>query len=158
MTIVEFIEARIGEREAAARAAGQRSMEWVAFDCAVAGGPFAPADPETGMAAYGENTIVYDEGFPLRPEAEHIALNDPAQALQDCTAMRLLIDAEIDSMYGWWDELDGCGNVTKEGIRAGRHMDERFCNLDDSSTLRALASAWSMHPNYRPKWAPTQED
>lgn len=75
-----------------ARAAGERATEWRAYGGAVAGGPFLPADPEWGVPESGDQTIVYDEGWPLKPEAQHIAEFDPARVLRQVDKLRELVD------------------------------------------------------------------
>lgn len=98
MTIEEFIRARLDEDEQIARAAAARAAEWRSEGGHVAGGPFEPrpewldADDAWTVAESATHTIVYDEGWPLKPEAAHIALHDPARVLRQVEAIRLVAD------------------------------------------------------------------
>lgn len=96
------LRAGIDRDEALARAAAERAAEWRSDGKGVAGGPFIPADPEWGMAECGEYAIVYDEGYPLKSEAIHIAEHDPARVLRQVSALRVLLvrheEAERESV------------------------------------------------------------
>ena len=149
MTITEFIEARLAEREAGAIAAaeypgkdwvnhpGRDATESVVFEDA--GSPFAWID-SAGSAAIGE----------------HIAWHDPRRVLRDVEAKRAIIGeqtsdhAPIESAYGLtcrtcvaWQDDEG---VHEFGIAIPETWPCRVA--------RALAATDSDHPDYDPSWAP----
>lgn len=87
------LRAGLDEEARIARAAAERAAEWRSDGKGVSGGPFTPADPEWSIAEDGAHTIVYDEGWPLEPEAFHIARQDPAATLARVEAIRKVITA-----------------------------------------------------------------
>lgn len=88
---VARLTAGLDEDEQIAQAAAKRAGEWRVFDGSVRGEPFYPADPENGIDAGGETCIVYDEGYPLRAEARHIARFDPKTELRRVEVLREVI-------------------------------------------------------------------
>ncbi|WP_227979960.1 DUF6221 family protein [Nocardia spumae] len=132
--IEEFIEARIAEDEQTARTAGERAMKWRSYDGAVSGGPFEPADPEWGIEESGTHTIVYDEGWPLKSEAAHIARMDPERAVREVDGKRAIV-AECASIL----EVDGWEYTDAPNLAW--------------LTLYGLAAAWADHPDYDQDWA-----
>lgn len=129
MTIEEFIEARLAEDEAIARAASGQSAEWRVYEGCVRGAPFYEGDPAGGYPAGGETTIVaYDGTPPFEVEAQqsrHIARHDPARVLRQVAAHRVALSWYLDD----------------DDVVMG-------------PTIRAIAAIWSDHPDYRPEWAP----
>lgn len=87
-----------------ARAAGERATEWRSDGKGVAGGPFTPADPEWEITEQGTHTIVYDEGWPLAPEALHIATFDPARVLSRVEALRMVMEVLTAGGCSWCDD------------------------------------------------------
>lgn len=124
MSIEEFIEARITEREKAAKAA---KPDW--------------------SVAVERNPEIY--GTLGEDIANHVMWHDPAEALQLWAALRRVVDAEIVNLEFRDYELgDGC---THTDIRAGRCRERG--DIERSAVLRALAAIWSDHPDYQQDWA-----
>jgi hypothetical protein len=70
---------------------------------------------------------------------EHIARHDPARVLAQCAALR----AVVEQYHRWRDPAD-------------RHIlaqDERLVVVALETTLRALASIWAEHDEWREEWA-----
>ncbi|MYR75137.1 MULTISPECIES: DUF6221 family protein [unclassified Streptomyces] len=54
-----------------------------------------------GVSDERDRTVVYDEGYPTKPQSVHIALHDPASVLRRCAADRKLIaEHQPDGMGG----------------------------------------------------------
>ena len=131
MTITEFIEARLAEIEARAKAAaeypgkdwvnhpGRDATESVVFEDA--GSPFAWID-STGSAAIGE----------------HFALHDPRRELREVEAKRKIL------------------NEHKAVIRLAGLTEQElgFLGWYREWVLKNLAAIDSDHPDYDPSWAP----
>lgn len=112
MTLVEFLEARLAEDEAAARDASGGGEESGWHETEEFG---VQADVRHGRAEY---PIV---GF--TPASAHIARHDPARVLREVDAKRRIL-AEFRAF----------------------EMSE--------GTVRALASVYADHPDYRKEWRP----
>ncbi|MFC5183523.1 DUF6221 family protein [Actinomadura harenae] len=139
--LVEFLRARIAKDEQIARAGsgaawrpsppGSISLDGPAgasaADRAADGAGAAPGRP--GFVAQAEN-----ESY-----AEHIARHDPARALRDVAAKRLVLDEYVKAE---WLLSSGHRGEAAEAAQAVR-----------LTTLRALASTYSDHPAYRPEWS-----
>lgn len=89
---LDRLSAGLAEDERIARAAAERADEWRQFGSSVSGGPFTPADPKYLITESGTHTIVYDEGWPLESEAQHIARHDPAREVSEVALKRLILD------------------------------------------------------------------
>jgi hypothetical protein len=97
VTITEFMEARIAEDEAMARAAIRHGDgAWRAGD-----EPDPEGDVYDERAIYGDDLHIYDEGGHDENHAAHIARHDPARVLAECKAKRAVL-AEIKRYR--WDE------------------------------------------------------
>lgn len=135
--LTAFVSARLDEDEAAARkmadmlASADASLEPVIAVC---------FDDGASGNAYDWNPW------------DRIADYDPARALREVAAKREIVAAhhpETPSKYGH-DVLRCAVCQTERGVWAeDRHADPWPCQ-----TLRALASPWSDHPDYRAEWAP----
>ncbi len=124
-TTLARLTAGLDEDDAIARAAGERSTEWRSDGKGVDGGPFTPADPEWGITESGEHTIVYDEGWPLAPEALHIARQDPKATVLRVEAIRKVIDwkrvhDELFAPLGDVTEVDR--HYFERGVRAATEL------------------------------------
>lgn len=151
MTIIEFLEARIAEDEAAARGAaeglagsgldwvvaGQRQVRYVngAGDMYVAVTVAHPAGP------YERIRVMRDDST----TAAHIARHDPARVLAECAAKRAIMGGHEGrrDLYGGRDAYL-CEMCTETGPNAQGWPCE---------TLRALAAVYSDHPDYDKDWA-----
>lgn len=139
--ILDFIAARTDEDEARARAAFS---------------PFALRTPGADTwefelmqirARDAHRSLIVTHTWPH--EGAHIAANDPANTQRRCAGVRRAVDAEIANL----SVMDGAGGdgCNPNEIRAGRcGYPETDPNRSD--VLRALASFWSTHPDYRQEW------
>lgn len=155
MTIVEFLEARLAEDEAAAREAitpDRPGTHWEWESTADDDDPESPRWLRT-VEEFPTTSGVGDlPGFPLgydckaepSPAMDHIARHDPARVLREIAAKRAIIaasdtyggppweDADIDS--GEADAWDGRQTAYRE-------------------VLANLAAIYSSHPDYQNEWA-----
>jgi hypothetical protein len=129
MSITEFLLARITEDEAVAREA-----EWVPD----------PDDPEdfdfdnTWSTEHGEFA---GRGGPI---FRHILRNAPARVLAECAAKRAIID----------EHREGRFFTTHQGCVVCRTGDGPMLPVNyPCPTVRALATIYANHPDYRPEWA-----
>jgi len=128
--LTEFLLARIGDDEAAARAAiGSSAADWQQDRYRVVfGGEWEVAEANVQTAA-------------------HIARHDPARVLAQCAAYR-----EIVALHSAYD----CTAVGQEGHE--RCGEREWCYTCGEPvawpcpTLRALASAYADHPAFDPEW------
>lgn len=175
MDIADFIRARLDEDEQIARAASGNTVvgepgnwqpsptgdEWEADssehgdeELLVALRPGLPRPPDVmggywGAIASWEDTESGVDG--PRDEFQHAARHDPAAVLRDVAAKRGMIRlafqhaAKID---GEW----GCCH-SAEQIEAG------LCEYGpELELLQLLAAPYAAHPDYRPEWAPEDEE
>ena len=129
MTLVEFLNARLDEDEAIARAA--TDGPWGATP-----GPWGPE------ATYLEAVDGWDFAvFETVKDARHAARHDPARVLAEVAAKRKIVEEHPIRKSG--DE-EGCEcNYDREWGWA----EEGACG-----TLRALTSVYAGHPDYDPTW------
>lgn len=134
MTIVEFIEARIAEDEKIARLAV--ATHW---NC---------EDVHGHVVLTPERVIVSESGGMAEPwdlaTGQHMARHDPARILRQCGAMRAVLEDRIDTHVVLDGEF-GC-NHDRDTIRQGGCA---ATPLHEDVTLRALATIWIDHPDYR---------
>ena len=136
-----FITARLDEDEAVAKAAAGDGPEWTVRS--------HPAD--SAMIRDNEGLVlIYDEGTPTDKEAAHIARHDPARVLREVEAKRA-----IATMHQPYDCMEPKGQrchrcASDKAYKSGAAIHEAW----PCPTLRALAAAWSDHPDYRPEWTP----
>jgi len=183
MNITEFLEARITEDEAAARAAIDPARpgvqwQWVTneTDRVVANGDLAEAQEyqkislrtvEEYPTSAGELPgflIGYAEE--VDPGAgEHIARHDPARVLAECRAKRAIIEQHKD-----WPVLverkpeftEASNDIHSMTYRATQEMAwltereyvKRFgVEAPTTNMIRALAAVYADHPDYQQEWA-----
>jgi Family of unknown function (DUF6221) len=122
--LVAFLNARLDEDEAAAKAALEQSTE-------------------EGTRWW------FDDAAPETPREFHVARWDPARVLREVEAERKILDfafrnaAAIDGEWGDGHEA--------EDIRAGMCSD---CGNEAAAyVLKPLAAVYSDHPDYQQEWA-----
>jgi hypothetical protein len=120
MTIVEFLEARLVEDELTANAAIDASPEW-----------HTHYDYRDVKDADGSFVVQADSHRPTTGQAAHIARHDPARALLECEAKRLLIAEFL--------RRDALGDL------AGRSAVEDM--------LKVIGSVYAHHPDYDRAWS-----
>lgn len=135
MNIVDFIEARIDEDEAAAKAAtvGGGST-WSAVGEPGESGELVDAEHGGFVAWNGEA-----RAFPNYEDAVHIARHDPARVLRECEAKREIVRLYRDA---WVQSTTGRGS-----------RDKAVAVFACQTALYAVAGAYSDHPDYRQEWA-----
>ena len=145
--VATFLAARLDERETAAREAA------AAAENAPSGDLSQSWHAEVLHAGDGRAFAVV-EGAPIqatRPTAfaataPHIAANDPAQVLADIAAQRRVLDLHHDGNGGLYP---GSGRFCAECTTPHDYAVPLPC-----PTLRALATAYAGHPDYRQEWKP----
>lgn len=129
MTPIEaFIRARLREEEEEALAAAPGPWSVMVEEC---GYDFLDYNVESGPDEEVSTSRGDQYGY---ANARHIARHDPDRVLREVAAKYVILDqcAEIEDSWGvssWW-----------YSIRA-------------EAILAALASVWSDHPDYDPRWA-----
>lgn len=146
--IVDFITARLDEDEQAALAAQKftNATPWRFVLDSYGGHHRAGSIEDEPLPEVAENEIA--QGVGEVAWGQHITLHDPVRVLQQTTALRRAVEAEIDNRIGFDGELCAC---EPDEVRAGEC--ERW-TPERSELLRALASAWSDHPDYQKEWKP----
>lgn len=164
-----FIQARLDEREADARAAtpgpwvhaGKNRIETPGIDITEADwGPYED-DGETLLHGYDIH-CTRDRGAWRVEDVAHIARHDPAWVLADIAAKRALIHAAAavgEVVDGEW----GCSHTAADILAGARIRDGGDpvplpSSCEGPKELRRLlgpiAALDSTHPDYRQEWAP----
>ena len=166
MTITEFLEARIAEDEAVARAASGSTVEgqvgawspvpggdeWAVCDgdfdveVLVALRPDLPRPPQPldglwGAVAGWEDLGRTDDREDVIQTAQHIARHDPARVLAECAAKRAIIE-QNQSYVEAAAEREGIAFV---GARCGQEV--------TGDVLKLFAAVYAGHEDYRQEWA-----
>ena len=168
MTITEFLEARIAEDEAVARAAvdserpGQH-WQWVTgqTDTPVAPGDLAEAQghqPTISLRTVEEfpSSAGMLPAFPIGYAQEvdpgagdHITRHDPARVLAECAAKRAIIgDHELVAKIYLKDYCSTCADWENSELGEGPPGVEYPC-----PTVKALAAVYADHEDYDSGWA-----
>jgi hypothetical protein len=141
--LVEFVQARLAEDEAAARAA--RDANTGAYTI-TEGDAMWKADGMVSTQPHGLPVV----GEEVDPDIRaHIALHDPLRVLDETEAKRQMIPlaceppSEIDSLYG-------CQHSAAE-IAASKCRTHPPASI---KLLRLLAAPYGDHPDYRKEWRP----
>jgi hypothetical protein len=139
--IAEFVKERLGEREAAAKAA--TPGEWYSF-CSGHGDDWYVSSRGYGQVSTGLHSDPDGDEILMierdRRDAEFIAANDPAAVLRDVTQTRLLV-AEIAAFRhdeACCQPLTGCGHPDHHPCDCGR--DQRVLRM-----LGIIAGRWDGH-------------
>lgn len=153
MGIVEFLEARIAEDEAVAKAAlhHPRTYNKATQDFDQTGtdnGSWHTSsfcDPYDQRMVEGVGITIYDEGGHTAEQAEHIARHDPARILREVAAKRaVMIAADDATSYDMTVEGD-------RGVGSRNMIEDPYVG---DVILRALACAYSDHPDFNEEWRP----
>lgn len=130
MGIVEFLEARIAEDEAVAKNVASAG-EWTSGSTY---GMFVSVEARCGTVVSGEWE---------RQDANHIARHDPARVLREIAAKRaVMIAADDATSYDMTVEGD-------RGVGSRNMIEDPYVG---DVILRALASAYSDHPDFNEEW------
>ena len=123
-TIIEFLNARLDEDEAKATAAA-RGATWVASQ---RDGVVDLDDTHGHQIAGGDGGLAWSD-------AEFMAHHDPARALREIAAKRLLLAQ-------WADRYSTNPHIVSTEVS------------DAVDVLHALATVYADHPDYRQEWTP----
>lgn len=145
VTIIEFIEERLAEDEAAARRVS--SSRWNA-------GFYEDHPGEYVSVLEDIDAPVDDDGFANFYDgrgyaATHAARHDPARVLREVTAKRRILGEIFDNASGIDGEW-GDGHTAAE-IRTGLCDDHGGSSA--AKLLGMMATIWSDHPDYQQDWA-----
>jgi hypothetical protein len=138
--LLAFLNARLLEDEAAARAATPGPWAWEATGDKDSSWALGFVQDEDGSDLSGE--LEHDAGIVIEgvcesisghvPDAVHIARNDPARALREAEAKRA-----VSALHGNGNVPDSCS----------------YCHEAwPCRTVRFLAAVYSGHRDYRPEW------
>ncbi|MFC8376416.1 DUF6221 family protein [Streptomyces albidoflavus] len=136
--LIAFLQARLDEDEAAARAA--TAGPWVESGVGDHGWGVSFSAPGSGVEA--------DDGSQGRADAAHIARHDPARALAEVEAKRRVVGE-----CAYWNERMEAEAVNppkfpQPGLDLGLLLDAM------NPILRHLAAPYADHPDYREEWRP----
>lgn len=141
MTIVEFLEARLGEDEEVARdAAGWDSSGLIRDEglwCR--DGVNSVIDSARRMVVYGDGSAPDDS------KADHIARFDPARTLREVAAKRAIL-AQEEAARSQFEHVKSSTTYPAIEVLIGQ-----VAAL--ATVIRHLASAYSDHPDYQAEWA-----
>lgn len=134
--LIAWLRQQLDEDERVARAATEgASGRWRRITNGTGGGVSYDDGPDDWPVWSTNGVVVYDEGFPTKPQAEHIARWDPARVLREVEAKRLILSEHAG--------VDVC--------------DAHDANLETvpCPTLLALALSYSDRLGYREEaWKP----
>jgi hypothetical protein len=134
--LVEFLEARITEDEAAAKACS--AAAWSIRD-----------EPDEHLWVDGLSIHAADSNWDACiavADAEHAVRHDPARILAECAAKRAIIkqaDEATSDRYAWIGEY----------CVGDKERAEAYATDPGKLILEALAAVYSDHPDYQQEWA-----
>lgn len=139
MGIVEFLEARIAEDEAVAKAA--RPGPWF-HDSNLTCGPRVPPDDFLMVPEDPSDTISPCNDKIPDQDSRHIARHDPARILREVAAKRAIIKAYVDAdikAHDTYNFHEDILNGESNGLE---------------TAVETLAICWSDHPDFDEEWRP----
>lgn len=101
-------------------------------------------------------TAVHYEDLILKADGEHMELNDPMSAVDECDAHEALLDAH-PLVGDTGDDMHDpkCGVcVAPGGIGCGEYPEDWKTQPWPCPTIKALAVAYRHRPGYREEWKP----
>jgi hypothetical protein len=141
MTLTEFLLARIAEDEAVALGLEHTKAHVGPWDV---GGLTKPESVNIGTYWPVRDADGAAVGWTaLSSDAWHIARHDPARVLAECEAKRRIVESA--------DEATGLDLQVDSEFRVGRRDTAKEPYLGDV-ILRALASVYANHPDFREEW------
>jgi hypothetical protein len=147
--LVAFVDARLDEDEAAARAATPGPWRAITSTELEELRNREPVDEKDEDPRPWTRPVMSEDESRSDGDRVHIARHDPVRALREVEAKRAIItavwqyEAQIDGEWGC------CHNATE--IAAGYCPEHR---PDEIGVLRHLAAVYRDHPDYRPGWKP----
>ena len=153
MGIVEFLEARIAEDEAVAKAA--RPGPWF-HDSNLTCGPRVPPDDFLMVPEDPSDTISPCNDKIPDQDSRHIARHDPARILREVAAKRAVVVEHklVPAKNVWGNSTGGFGC---ELCDSTPDLDLGGIEIERSNgckTLRTLAVIFSDHPDFSEGWRP----
>ncbi|MFB4276051.1 DUF6221 family protein [Nonomuraea sp. MTCD27] len=125
--LVAFLNARLSEDAALARAVDDRSEPW--------DGQWTADESGNALRTVNGHVLVYGHNHPLKPGlVDHMARHDPARVLREVDAKRLIL-AEHEPVF--------------EGAECPACVYRSPC-----TTLSLLALPYDDHTDYREEWRP----
>lgn len=134
VTLADFLAARLGEIDGAARAADQR--RWLITETADAHAVVYVSRPEPSSAA----TVLFEADWGTLADAAHIALHNPQRALREVEAMRFHLARYFGALETQRRRPDDEGN---NGYIVAM-----------SQVIKDDARIWADHPFYKEEWRP----
>ena len=139
MDLVEFLNARLDEDEAAARvAANVAGPDWT-WKTGV-----TDDDEVTDYVTSPDGTVLLDTLGGIESEAPHVARYDPARALREVEAGRKLI-------WRYRVTLEDCERYRNDPVKNALAL---FIRDTLATVIRDRAAVWSDHPDYQAEWKP----
>lgn len=139
MTIVEFLEARLAEDEAVARACADADHEGPELRVRIVRGE--------GMYVFGPHEIAPSGRFGYEEDARtrHFERHDPARILREIAAKRAIL-AQEEAARSQFEHVKTSTTYPAIEVLIGQ-----VAAL--ATVIRHLASAYSDHPDYQQEWA-----
>ena len=169
MTIIEFLNTRLNDDEAVAWTAigkDPRYAVWAytkEYDSYSNNEVYAP-HCASGSEHYPVYVTMDSEGLSSSVEAEqghHIARHDPARVLREVAAKRQIlnihrVDPEMVVTYNKVDAAGGWATIGHTYPCQGCGVDSIeyvVTDIEECPELRAIASVYADHEDYRKEWA-----
>lgn len=142
LSIVDFITARVEEDEVIARRAST-----------VVPAPWRYVEERNVILDAHNLDLGLRVGY---VEGQHIPRHDPARVLREVAAKRQILaeHRRVDSRPDW----PGGPEPACHGCGAGKRSWEEYAvpDVNDCPVLRALASVWAGHADFRAEWSVTE--
>lgn len=158
MGIVEFLEARIAEDEAVAKATFGTDLAYATW--AYEGNEvFAPMEGD--RHAPWMVTKDHEGCLPAVDENDgpHIARHDPARVLREIAAKRIILEihhaSDSEVTYPKWDSEARIIGLTNPCMGCGTGICDYWTqDINNCPELQALASIYLYHPDFKEEWRP----
>jgi hypothetical protein len=154
LTLAAFLEARLAEDEELARAAASAYGVGDTVQSVWAVDP--PEEADLDVTDYEIKAV---GGWPVTTaarlscnDADHIARHDPARVLAECAAKRRIVELHPLMDGTTYRGTPCCARCTANGEYPA---DDDYTDEQNwpCPTLRALASVYADHPDFREEWA-----
>jgi hypothetical protein len=143
ITIIEFLIARLDEREQAAKTCADAfPSPWELSDRGWLAKVTADGPVFRIVAELAQSESLDGEGW-VGDYLQHIALHDPASVLRDIAAKR----AVLEECAYWRDRVEASADA---GLAASDYGADQYTVA--APILRHLASAYADHSDYRDEW------
>jgi len=142
--LIAFWRARLGEDEAAAKAAAEisRITQWVIGEV---------NDDGTRDVRPANDDLEWVAGHIAGADATHIAAHDPARALRDVAADRAILEA-YEGVAATREAL--AADLESSPVLMAAYTETVYHLAVLENVIRHRAGVHSDHPEYKPEWAP----